>query len=182
VGDIAVLDFDALRAGSIFGNKKAVEVSHGIGFFGSMTTALIFHDDCHLHVTPPGHPEQVARLDAVLGALDGMDLLRVKAPLAAQDDLLRAHPQAHLDALHAAAPETGWRALDADTHHGAQGVLLRGPSGAGKSDLALRLIDAGAILVADDRVDVFIKGGVAFARAPANIAGLMESGCGRGAA
>jgi len=31
-------------------------------------------------------------------------------------------------------------------------VLLRGPSGAGKSDLALRLIDAGARLVADDQV------------------------------
>jgi HPr kinase/phosphorylase len=30
------------------------------------------------------------------------------------------------------------------------GVLLRGPSGAGKSDLALRLIDGGAVLVADD--------------------------------
>lgn len=30
------------------------------------------------------------------------------------------------------------------------GVLLRGPSGSGKSDLALRLIDAGALLVADD--------------------------------
>ncbi len=32
-----------------------------------------------------------------------------------------------------------------------QGVLLRGPSGAGKSDLALRLIDAGEKLVADDQ-------------------------------
>lgn len=32
-----------------------------------------------------------------------------------------------------------------------RGVILRGPSGAGKSDLALRLIDAGAELVADDR-------------------------------
>jgi serine kinase of HPr protein (carbohydrate metabolism regulator) len=32
------------------------------------------------------------------------------------------------------------------------GVLLRGPSGAGKSDLALRLIDGGAFLVADDLV------------------------------
>lgn len=34
---------------------------------------------------------------------------------------------------------------------GGQGVLLRGPSGAGKSDLALRLIDAGNKLVADDQ-------------------------------
>jgi serine kinase of HPr protein (carbohydrate metabolism regulator) len=33
-------------------------------------------------------------------------------------------------------------------------VLLRGPSGAGKSDLALRLIDDGAMLVADDQVEV----------------------------
>ena len=31
-------------------------------------------------------------------------------------------------------------------------VLLCGPSGNGKSDLALRLIDGGAALVADDRV------------------------------
>ena len=35
---------------------------------------------------------------------------------------------------------------------GGDGVLLRGPSGCGKSDLALRLIDAGARLVADDRI------------------------------
>ncbi|MEM9786594.1 MAG: histone deacetylase family protein, partial [Pseudomonadota bacterium] len=81
-----------------------------------MTTVLITHDDCYDHVTPPGHPEQVARLDAVLGALDDIDLKRVKAPLAAEDDLLRAHPKAHVDAICAAAPSEGWRSLDADTH------------------------------------------------------------------
>lgn len=81
-----------------------------------MTTALISHDDCRDHVTPPGHPEQVARLDAVLGALKELDLLRVKAPLAAEDDLLRAHPKAHVAAIRAAAPTDGWRSLDADTH------------------------------------------------------------------
>ena len=31
-----------------------------------------------------------------------------------------------------------------------RGVLLRGPSGAGKSSLALRLIEDGAVLIADD--------------------------------
>ena len=81
-----------------------------------MTTALISHEDCAHHVTPPGHPEQVARLDAVLGALESFDLQRVKAPLAAEDDLLRAHPKAHVDAIRAAAPDEGWRSLDADTH------------------------------------------------------------------
>ena len=50
------------------------------------------------------------------------------------------------------------------------GVLLLGPSGAGKSDLALRLLDRGFVLVADDQVDV-IDG---FARAPTALAGLLE--------
>ena len=81
-----------------------------------MTTALITHADYLNHVTPPGHPEQVARLEAVLGALAGIDLLRVSAPLAAEDDLLRVHPAAYLAAIRQAAPDAGWVSLDADTH------------------------------------------------------------------
>lgn len=54
------------------------------------------------------------------------------------------------------------------------GVLLRGPSGSGKSDLALRLIDAGARLVADDRVDITRGNGRVYASPPAALAGLME--------
>ena len=54
------------------------------------------------------------------------------------------------------------------------GLLLRGPSGCGKSDLALRLIDRGAALVADDRVDVEAVDGRAVASAPAMLAGLIE--------
>ena len=54
------------------------------------------------------------------------------------------------------------------------GVLLRGPSGSGKSDFALRLIDAGARLVADDRTDLAIEGGTLIASAPAPIAGRLE--------
>ena len=53
-------------------------------------------------------------------------------------------------------------------------VLLRGPSGAGKSDLALRLIDAGARLVADDQVELRRAGGRVLVRAPAALAGLVE--------
>lgn len=54
------------------------------------------------------------------------------------------------------------------------GVLLRGPSGSGKSDLALRLIDGGAVLVADDQVVVEGADGVLRASAPAVLAGLIE--------
>jgi len=54
------------------------------------------------------------------------------------------------------------------------GVLLRGPSGSGKSDLALRLIDQGAILVADDQVQLRRDGGQLLADPPEILAGLLE--------
>jgi HPr kinase/phosphorylase len=54
------------------------------------------------------------------------------------------------------------------------GVLIRGPSGSGKSDLALRLIDGGAILVADDQTGLFVLDGTLMASVPPTIAGLLE--------
>lgn len=54
------------------------------------------------------------------------------------------------------------------------GVLLRGPSGSGKSDLALRLIEGGARLVADDRVELTPAGGRVIASAPAALRGRIE--------
>ena len=54
------------------------------------------------------------------------------------------------------------------------GVLLRGPSGSGKSDLALRLIDGGARLVADDQVVLTAGAGGIQAAAPTQIAGRIE--------
>lgn len=54
------------------------------------------------------------------------------------------------------------------------GVLIRGPSGAGKSDLALRLIDEGAHLVADDYCDVAARNGALTAEVPPPIAGKLE--------
>jgi HPr kinase/phosphorylase len=50
------------------------------------------------------------------------------------------------------------------------GVILLGPPGSGKSDLALRLLDRGFMLVADDRVEI-VDG---MARPPAQLAGLIE--------
>jgi HPr kinase/phosphorylase len=57
---------------------------------------------------------------------------------------------------------------------GGEGVLLRGPSGAGKSDFALRLIDQGARLVADDQTELRRDGDDIIMSAPAAIAGQME--------
>lgn len=57
---------------------------------------------------------------------------------------------------------------------GGDGVLLRGPSGCGKSDLALRLIDSGARLVADDQTELRLSGSDVIASPPSTIAGQLE--------
>ena len=54
------------------------------------------------------------------------------------------------------------------------GALLRGPSGSGKSDLGLRLIDQGAVLIADDRVDLRRHGENILASPPDALAGKIE--------
>jgi HPr kinase/phosphorylase len=53
-------------------------------------------------------------------------------------------------------------------------ILLRGASGAGKSDLALRLIDRGACLIADDQAELRRVIDQVLVSAPAAIAGLIE--------
>ncbi len=57
---------------------------------------------------------------------------------------------------------------------GGRAVLLVGPPGSGKSDLALRLIDRGATLIADDRVIVTRIAATAHAAPPPALAGLIE--------
>jgi len=53
-------------------------------------------------------------------------------------------------------------------------VLIGGLSGSGKSDLALRLIDRGAVLVSDDYTMVRRTADGLIACAPPNISGKME--------
>jgi len=55
-----------------------------------------------------------------------------------------------------------------------KGVLLAGEPGTGKSDLALRLIERGAQLVADDQTELRIENGQLMASSPAAIAGMLE--------
>ena len=68
-----------------------------------------------------------------------------------------------IETLHATSVAIGGRA-----------VLLCGPSGMGKSDLALRLIDRGAILISDDYTILKWVDGRLEATAPPTITGKME--------
>lgn len=105
-----------------------------------MTTAFFTHPDCDLHREPAGHPEQAARLAAVARALAGFDLLRLDAPLAAEADILRCHPQAYIDRIRAAVPASGWSQIDGDTYlaPGSYQAALRGVgAGCAAVDLVL---------------------------------------------
>ena len=55
-----------------------------------------------------------------------------------------------------------------------RGIVIEGVPGSGKSELALALIDRGAVLVGDDGMTVEARGGQAIASPPPNIAGKLE--------
>ena len=83
-----------------------------------MTTALFTHADAAAHLMPTGHPERVARIEAIWAALSDpafAALDRRAAPLAADADLLRCHPKSYIDAVVRRVPAQGWAALDGDT-------------------------------------------------------------------
>ena len=111
-----------------------------------MWTGLISHPECLGHAPPPGHPESVDRLRAVLRGLESdafQDLTRLEAPLATQADLLRAHSAAHVEAVTGRfaqlAQEDRYVHLDVDT------VMS-----AGSVEAALR--GAGAVVAAVDEI------------------------------
>ena len=77
--------------------------------------------------------------------------------------MLPSRPQSPIVNVHASCVAAGSR-----------GILLLGPSGQGKSDLALRLIDRGARLVADDRCDIWFDRERLWCRPPETLAGKLE--------
>lgn len=84
-----------------------------------MRTAYITHPDCRNHDTGPGHPENASRLFAIEDQFvaSGLEtvLRYVDAPLVTDEQLLRVHPQAYVDAIRDAIPESGYARLDPDT-------------------------------------------------------------------
>ncbi len=57
---------------------------------------------------------------------------------------------------------------------GQQGVLLLGASGSGKSDLALRLMDRGALLVGDDYLVTDVRDTGLWVKPAQRLAGMIE--------
>jgi acetoin utilization deacetylase AcuC-like enzyme len=111
-----------------------------------MTTAFITHRDCMLHDMGAHHPECPDRLSAINDRLiaSGLDMYLAfhDAPLASVEQLSRAHPREHVNAVIQSAPETGIVHLDPDTAM-SPGTLKAALRAAGSGILATDLVMAG---------------------------------------
>ncbi|MEM7241658.1 MAG: histone deacetylase family protein [Pseudomonadota bacterium] len=80
-------------------------------------TILYTHPSSKEHETPMGHPERIARIEAIEPALDALQgLTRKTAPMGTKDQAALAHPMAYIDWVESAIPAQGIKQLDADTH------------------------------------------------------------------
>jgi acetoin utilization deacetylase AcuC-like enzyme len=98
-----------------------------------MTTLVLTHPAGLGHDPGPGHPEAPARLEAALGALDGLaGVVVAEAPEAALEALTRVHRPDMIEAMFDAIPATGYGMLDRDTivSPGSRAAALRA-AGAG---------------------------------------------------
>lgn len=83
-----------------------------------MSTLLVHHPSFLNHLTPPGHPERPDRIRAIDRILEHerfQPLAREHAVMGDAEQILLAHPEAHLDVVRAAAPDFGQVGLDDDT-------------------------------------------------------------------
>jgi acetoin utilization deacetylase AcuC-like enzyme len=108
-----------------------------------MSTAFITHRDCWLHDMGSHHPECPDRLGAINDRLiaSGLDLYLEfhDAPLATQEQLLRAHGAEYIASLHAASPKAGIHHVDPDTAM-CPGTLQAALRAAGAGVLAVDLV------------------------------------------
>jgi acetoin utilization deacetylase AcuC-like enzyme len=85
----------------------------------TMKTAVISHPDCSLHDMGNSHPESPERLRAIEQYFQDtclvQDVIELEARPATREQVLRAHPQSHVDYVLDLAPEEGLVALDPDT-------------------------------------------------------------------
>ncbi len=111
-----------------------------------MSVLIVTHPSSHRHVTPAGHPERVARIEAIehlLATLPYADLARLEAPAATRDQLARAHASEYLDDIEARAPTSGLVSLDPDTHM-SPGTLEAARHAAGSVVAAVEAVVGGA--------------------------------------
>ena len=98
-----------------------------------MSTLIIHHDDCLKHDPGRGHQEQIRRLEAVMGGLEGLrGLERLPAPLATADQLGRVHPdryQAWLAEMEPAAGRVPLTEADTLMNPGSLAASARGAGG-----------------------------------------------------
>ncbi len=111
-----------------------------------MAIALYTHAEMFGHQPGGRHVERPERLAAVLDALadSALDLERRAAEPVARADLERVHPAAYIEAVRAAAPESGVAALDPDTRL-SPGSLAAAERAAGAVAAATRAVLVGEI-------------------------------------
>jgi acetoin utilization deacetylase AcuC-like enzyme len=83
-----------------------------------MSTLYISHPSFLDHDTGSGHPERADRIRAIEKALSHdifAPLIREEAPKGDDAAIARVHPQAYIDAIRAAAPQSGAVFIDGDT-------------------------------------------------------------------
>ena len=91
-----------------------------------MKTAVISHNDCLLHDMGDAHPECPERLTAIEQHFEEtcliQDVVSLEAKPASREQIMRAHPERHIDYVLGLAPEEGLATLDPDTRLGPHSV------------------------------------------------------------
>ena len=110
-----------------------------------MTTLLLHHHSSLAHENPPGHPERVDRIKAInqiLSHAHFKSLRRKQAPVARDEDIMRAHPDGYLKQIREIAPNEGFAQIDMDTFM-SPGTLDAALRGAGAAVAAVDAVFSG---------------------------------------